>query len=52
MYFPSISPDGKQLVVVTGDDNSATLQLIDLDTHKARTLSAGTRGEVHWVKSH
>lgn len=52
MYFPSISPDGKQLVVVTGDENSATLQLIDLETHKARTLAAGTRGEVHWVKSH
>ena len=52
LFFPSISPDGKQLVVVTGGQGSQTLELIDLETHKARTLCAGMRGEVHWVKSH
>jgi len=52
MYFPSLSLDGKELVVVTGEQGSQMLQLIDLDTHKVHTLSAGSRGEVRWIKSH
>lgn len=51
MYFPSLSPDGKQLVVIEGELGSQTLNLIDLDTGKSRTLGSATRGAVHWVKN-
>ena len=52
MYFPSISPDGKQLVVIEGELGSQTLVLIDLGTGKSRTLSSAAYGSVLWVRNH
>jgi len=51
MYYPAISPDGKQLVVVEQDAGEFSLTLIDLATHKAQWLARGLRGEVRWVRS-
>lgn len=51
MYFPSISPDGKQLAVIEGEVGSQTLVLIDLGTGKPRTLGSATYGSVLWVKN-
>jgi Tol biopolymer transport system component len=52
MYSPSISPDGKQLVVVEGELGSQTLMLIDLGTGKSRTLKSASRASILWVKNH
>lgn len=52
MYFPSISPDGKRLVVVEEESGAHFLALIDLSAHKSRALASGERGDVLWVKSH
>ena len=50
MYFPLISPDGKQLLVIEGEVGSQTLVLIDLGTGKPRTLGSATYGSVLWSK--
>lgn len=52
MYFPSVSPDGKQLVVIEEISGAHFLALIDLSTHKARSLASGERSDVLWVKNH
>ena len=50
MYFPSMSPDGRQLVVVRAYGPAVSLVLIDLSTQKERWLANGVRGDVSWVK--
>ncbi|MDR3791805.1 MAG: hypothetical protein P4L03_00350 [Terracidiphilus sp.] len=51
MYLPSISPDGKQLVVVADNGVFRAVQLIDLDTHKSRQIAYGSRASFRWVRS-
>jgi Tol biopolymer transport system component len=52
MYFPSISPDGKELIVVADSNKAPTLVLIDLDTHTSRALCRALRASVVWVRDH
>lgn len=52
MFFPSISPDGRELIVIADSDMAPTLMLIDLDTHKSRVLCKALRASVLWVKDH
>lgn len=52
MYFPSISPDGKELIVIANSDKAPALELIDLNTHKSRVLCKALRASVVWVKNH
>lgn len=49
MYFPSISPDGKRLVVLEEEFGAHFLTLVDLATHKSHTLASGERGDLLWV---
>lgn len=49
MFFPSISPDGKRLVVLEEESGTHFLALIDLATHKSHTLASGERGDLLWV---
>jgi Tol biopolymer transport system component len=52
MYFPSISPDGRELTVIADSVKSPKLMLINLDTHKSRVLCKALRASVLWVKNH
>jgi Tol biopolymer transport system component len=51
MYFPSISPDGKELAVIADSDKAPTLTLIDLNTRKSRVLCKALRASFVWVKN-
>ena len=44
-YNPAVSPDGQELVYVTGRDGTSNLMLFDLKTKTARPLTHFTQGE-------
>jgi Tol biopolymer transport system component len=51
LYLPSMSPDGRQLVVIADSDMAPTLTLIDLDSHKSRALPKALRASVIWTRN-
>ena len=56
LYCPSLSPDGRLLVVVRTDstlpvENRNSLVVIDLATQKQRWLTNAVRGDVYWTRS-
>jgi hypothetical protein len=50
MYFPSVSPDGKELLVIADSGMAPNLLQIDLNSHTSRVLCNALRASVNWVK--
>jgi TolB protein len=50
MYYPSLSPDGKSLAVVTDNDQFPSVEVFDLATHKSSRIAYGSEADVHWVR--